>query len=223
MNTEKNSNFTKKINKLNFQLDFVKNEIDFLNELISNQLHLQNVVYLRAARPMLESFKQEQLGFHRETFYSDHEYMKYQHNIWVPILNVTEKNCLSYVEKSHLIPDDKIKTESIKEEKSGVKRFSNGHKVGLAYMPKKIISGVNFDLTKKLYVPDGHFVVFSSMLIHGAAVNFEKAFRFSLDFGVLPSEKLTDIKFSFAAGKPQFSSLSNFKTFCTFSRVLEYL
>ena len=54
----------------------------------------------------------------------------------VPILNVTEKNCLSYVEKSHLIPDDKIKTESIKEEKSGVKRFSNGHKVGLAYMPK---------------------------------------------------------------------------------------
>lgn len=200
-----------KINNLNFQYNLVLDEKDFLSNLISNDLHVQNIVYLRASRPNSEKLKQEQLGFHRETFYSDHEYMKFQHNIWTPILNVTERNSLSYVPQSHLIPDDAIKVQKIEENISGVKRFSNGHKIGLAYMPKKIISGVDFTKVKKLFVPENCYVIFSSMLIHGAAINLEEKIRFSLDFGVLPSEHLTDIKISFAAGKEQFSSLTSFQ------------
>ena len=70
----------KKINKLNFHR-FFKNEIDFLKRVNIKPIAFAKCGLFKAARPMLESFKQEQLGFHRETFYSDHEYMKYQHNI----------------------------------------------------------------------------------------------------------------------------------------------
>tara|TARA_Y100001970_G_C14259345_1_gene878514 strand:+ start:5067 stop:5840 length:774 start_codon:yes stop_codon:yes gene_type:complete len=197
---------TKAINQEKIQKQIVDNEKLFFDKLIAKKLKIQSVVYFRTARPHNPKHIQEQLDFHRETFYSDFDYIKKQFNFWFPIKNLTKKNSMMYIPYSHKIDDKKIKTKTISSEKSGVERFSTGHKIGLLYNPKKIIEGVDFNCQKSLFVPEGSFVIFSSMLIHGAAINYEKKIRFSCDFGLLNEDVVDDVKFSFAADKPQYLS-----------------
>ena len=172
-------NCTKAINDEKIQKQIVENENLFLSKLIAKKLKIQTVVYFRTARPHKSSHKQEQLDFHRETFYSDFEYIKKQFNFWFPIKNLTKKNSMKYIPHSHKIDDKKIKTKSISSDTSGVEKFSIGHKIGLLYNPKKIVEGVDLKNQKSLFVPDGSFVIFSSMLIHGAAINYTDKIRYS--------------------------------------------
>ena len=124
----------------------------FFNELISEKLKIQSVVYFRTARPHNSSHIQEQLDFHRETFYSDFDYIKKQFNFWFPVKNLTKNNSMMYIPYSHKIDDKKIKTKTTLSDKSGVKRFSTGHKIGLLYNPKNY-RGVDFNFQKSLFVP----------------------------------------------------------------------
>ena len=187
------------------QKEIIESEKGILYDLISEKIKVQTILYLRTSRPYKENMKQEQLDWHRETFYSDFDYIKKQHNFWFPIYNCTEKNSMKYIPFSHKIPDRSIKVEKISEDKSSVKRFSTGHKLGLVYSPKKIVSGVNFSKQKNLFVPMDHYVVFSAMLIHGAAKNFDNKIRYSSDFGILDQHIVDNVKFSYAAdNKPQY-------------------
>lgn len=86
----------KEINKKKINYKIIKSEFNVLSKIISPKLMIQSFVYLRATRPHQNKYQQEQIDFHRETFYSNFSYTKYQHNIWIPILNVNEKNCLNY-------------------------------------------------------------------------------------------------------------------------------
>mgnify|MGYP001193979685 CR=1 FL=1 len=201
-------NCTKAINDEKIQKQIVENESPFLTNLIAKKLKIQTVVYFRTARPHKSSHVQEQLDFHRETFYSDFEYIKKQFNFWFPIKNLTQNNSMKYIPHSHKIDDNKIKTKTISSETCGVEKFSLGHKIGLLYNPKKIIEGVDLSNQKTLFVPDGSFVIFSSMLIHGAAINYSDKIRFSCDFGLLDEEVVDSVKFSFAADKPQYLSFN---------------
>jgi ectoine hydroxylase-related dioxygenase (phytanoyl-CoA dioxygenase family) len=197
---------TKAINQEKIQKKIVENERSFFDELIAKNLKIQSVVYFRTARPQKPNHIQEQLDFHRETFYSDFEYIKKQFNFWFPIKNLSKKNSMKYIPFSHKLEDRDIITKDIEMKESGVKKFSVGHKIGLLYKPKKIISGVDFTKQKNLFVPNGSFVIFSSMLIHGAAINYDNKIRYSCDFGLLDEEVVDDIKFSFAGDRPQYLS-----------------
>ena len=199
-------NCSNAINKEKIQKQIVENEKDFLSSLIAEKLKIQSVVYFRTSRPYKFTHVQEQLDFHRETFYSDFDYIKKQFNFWFPVKNLTVKNSMKYVPRSHRLKDEEIKVESISPENSGVKKFSIGHKIGLLYNPKRIISGVDFTKQQTLFVPEGSFVIFSSMLIHGSATNYDNKIRFSCDFGLLDEKVVDQVKFSFAADKPQYLS-----------------
>ena len=165
---------------------------------------VQSNLYLRASRPVENSKKydSESIGFHRESFYGEN--MGKSVNIWTPIKGVNKDNTLRYVPNSQLIPDDIIETHKTGD--NYTQQYSNGHKLGFQYQPKKISGGVDFSNIKKMEVPYGFSSIFSGDLIHGSANNDSNNIRFSCDFRVIRksdySSKNKD--FHFASNKPYF-------------------
>lgn len=168
----------------------------------SADIMIQTNVYLRATRPGPVD-GQEFVDWHRESFYGPG--MNACVNVWVPIAGVTPRNTLRYVPESHLIPDDAIYTEQSSD--PSVARFSEGHRIGLLYAPKRIVRGVDVAKSKPMIVPYGTAAIFSGNLIHGAAANPEAGIRFSVDFRALAAENLSVEKRHFASGKAYLESL----------------
>jgi ectoine hydroxylase-related dioxygenase (phytanoyl-CoA dioxygenase family) len=168
----------------------------------TERILIQSHLYLRATRPNVAA-AQENVGWHREAFYGPD--MQYSVNLWTPIANVSLANTLRYVPDSHLIPDAEIATVS--EPDPIVERFSAGHKVGLLYAPKRIVSGVDLAQHRPFEVPPGSVAIFSGQLIHGAAANGSAAIRFSVDFRVIAADNLVERKQHFASGKEYFEEL----------------
>ncbi len=125
--------------------------------------------------------------------------MKYGINIWIPLLNVTPLNSLQYVPESQNIPDANIETINEGEKSSTVAKHSSGHKIGLLYDVKTITGGVDFSNIKRISLPEDHYVIFDTNLIHGAASNESTDIRFSLDFRVLPNSKVEQDLGNFAS------------------------
>lgn len=163
---------------------------------------VQSNLYLRAVRPT-NSDIQESVGWHRESFFGPD--MRHSINFWMPIDNVTPENSIRFIPNSHLIPDSAIRSENRPDE--SVKRYSAGHKIGLLYSPKEIISGVDLSESKPLKVSQGACAIFSGALIHGAGENRSEQIRFSLDFRLISPEDLRTEKFHFASGKSYFEPL----------------
>ena len=191
------------INKIKLQKIIVLNEETFFKKLLKvNNLQkdtsMQTVIYFRGVRPN-KTKKVEFLDFHRENFYNQFKYIDHQINIHIPIKNYNLKNSMRYLENSHKIPNEKLVVEKLSSKKSGVKRFSVSHKLGLTYNPKKIISGANFSKAKRLGTKVGEIFAFSSKLLHGGGINFSDEVRFSLDVSILRNsdiKKSKDFHFS---------------------------
>ena len=175
---------------------FIDNHLDLIIEILdSKKFSYQTVGYLRGVRPDINSDKRiEYLDFHRERFYSDADYIKHQINIHLPLLHYDEKCSMLYVPNSHLIPDNKISTIRLGYEESGLEKGSTGHKLGLTYAPKKIISGIDISLAKPVPVKLGQFFIFDCNLIHGGGKNNSQKIRFSSDFSVIPNEHMYGVK-----------------------------
>ena len=172
-------------------------------EALQTQMPLiQTNLYLRATRPSVSGL-QENIGWHRESFYGPD--MDQSINLWVPVANVSAENIMRYIPDSHLIPDADIKTNS--EADASVERFSAGHKIGLLYAPKEIVSGVDLSEPRPFVVLPGEVAIFAGHLIHGAATNSSDKIRFSLDFRLIAKESLTTDKAHFASGKSYFEPL----------------
>lgn len=163
---------------------------------------VQTNAYMRATRPHVDGV-QENIGWHRESFYGPD--MQESINFWVPIANVSAENAVRYIPDSHLIPDEDIQTTS--EEDGTVERFSAGHKIGLLYRPKEIVSGVDLTASQPLVALPGEAAIFAGALIHGAAANHSDHIRFSVDFRMLAAESLSQGKDHFASGKSYFEPL----------------
>jgi ectoine hydroxylase-related dioxygenase (phytanoyl-CoA dioxygenase family) len=179
---------------------------DIANYLENDDFLIQSNSYLRVSRPIKEC--NDSIGWHRENFYAPNadEYV----NIWTPIIGIDKLNTLNFIPESHLIKNEDIKTINIDDQHT--KKYSNGHKIGLMYSPKKIISGVDFTKKEPMEVPYFSSSIFSGNLIHGAAVNESDKIRFSLDFRII-SEKYFDKnlnkKMHFASGKDYFIRFNN--------------
>ena len=84
--------------------------------------------------------------------------------------------------------------------KSGVKKFSSGHKLGFNYAPKKIISGINLFKTRRFNTKKNELVAFTSRLIHGGAINLTNKVKFSIDFAIIKTNDLKrNTKHNFSA------------------------
>lgn len=192
----------KKINDLDIANKIVIEIYDDIVEYLNyDKFLIQSNSYLRVSRPNKEF--NDSIGWHRENFYAPNadEYV----NIWTPILGVDKFNTINFVPESQLIKNDDIKTVNINDKYT--KKYSNGHKIGLMYSPKKIISGVDLSRKEPMIVPYNSSSIFSGNLIHGAAGNTSNKIRFSLDFRII-SEKYFDKNLNkkehFASGKDYF-------------------
>ena len=200
------------LNKLRIQKKFNVLEKNFLKKIFDEENILYSVnMTLRVVRPHKFSHnnnenKTEALGWHRETFYGTHEHIKHSYNFWMPVLNYSNKICLNYIPKSHLIPDSSIKRRKVNIKGYKVNKFSSSHKLGFPYSPKKIISGVDLEKAKKIFLPKKSYLLFSQMLVHGNGKNFSNKIRFAVNFSMVPSSKLvrnkkiSKKKFDFLAG-----------------------
>jgi len=190
----------KEIFKLKIQKRFAESEEEILKSLLQNDVPLfESLIFLRIVRPLKNSNEAEAIDWHRETFYSDHKYIRHGINVWFPIKNVNLKNTLKYIPFSHKVSDNKIKRRKIRMTKdqklnSVNKKFSASHKMGFVYHPKKIVSGINLNKAKPMNIPKNNYALFSTMLIHGNSQNLHSKIRFALGFGIMPKSKIKKIK-----------------------------
>lgn len=195
-------NAQKKINDLDITNKIVTEIYDDIIEYLNNDKFLiQSNSYLRVSRP--NKVNNDSIGWHRENFYAPNanEYV----NIWTPILGVDKFNTINFVPESQLINNNDIKTINIDDQHT--KKYSSGHKIGLMYSPKKIISGVDFSKKEPMIVPYNSSSIFSGNLIHGAAGNMSNNIRFSIDFRIISEryfDKNLNKKEHFASGKDYF-------------------
>lgn len=175
---------------------------------LNDDFLIQSNCYLRAARP-IKSSNSENIGWHRESFYSALGHLCY--NIWTPILGVNENNTIQYIPESQKIISKNIITENKND--THTKKFSSGHKIGFLYSPKTIIGGVDLQKNKRLIVPEDCSALFSGNLIHGAGINTSDEIRFSLDFRIIPKKdyilnKSLEKENHFSSGKSYFIDFS---------------
>ena len=151
--------------------------------------------FLRVVRPRIEKTVRKAddfLGFHREIFYSTSEFIKHQINIHIPIFNYNDLTSMKYVPGSHLIPDDDFLFEAMNEGDNGIMRGSIEHRNGLAYAPKKIISGCDLKSAIPFRLKISEAAIFKSDLIHGGGMNPTNQVRVSVDFAVIPTDVIPD-------------------------------
>lgn len=182
------------IDKSNIVKLFHKYESNFFKKILNdNKVFYSSAGYLRAVRPSINLPKKEYLDWHRETFYGrKKKFIKSCVNVWVPVKHVNKLNSLKYIPKSHKIKDNLIKRKRYKVENESIKKLSTEHKIGFAYAPKKIISGINLKKQKTFNFKKNQFVSFSAMLVHGNAKNLSKDIRFAFNFGIVGGSKLQE-------------------------------
>jgi len=159
----------------------------------SDKVSIQSVVYLRVVRPKI-SKESEFLDFHRESFYCDQGYINYQINFHIPIYNYTAKTSMKLIKGSHVLNDDEIVYEKKDSVYSGVERFSEGHRVGLQYNPKVITRPGLYGPIEDCGARVGDLFCFTTKLLHGGGINMSDDIRISLDFGIIASQNLFDMK-----------------------------
>ena len=184
--------------KLNIHKRFAKSENKRIKKMLAGDTPLyETQLFLRVIRPIGKNGNEtgEAVGWHRETFYTNYQFVKHGINIWFPVKNVNRNNNLKYIEDSHLIDDSKIERRKVRmtkeyKLKNPTKKFSVGHKLGFLYHPKKIVSGVNLKKIISMKIPEKCYALFSTMLVHGNSQNFSKKIRFAIGFGFIPKSKM---------------------------------
>ncbi len=186
----------KKFEKLIFQIQneinrkyppkkFFKNNKKIFSTIFScKEFALQHYFYLRAVKISSDE-NIKPISFHRETFQGP-KYFKNIYNLWIPLLNCTNKNSIFYYPKSHKLKknsDFKIKPYFTK-----IKKGSYSHKTGNLYKARKII----FKKKKSPYrlFKKNHLIIFSGELIHGNGINNSNKIRFSLDVRFMKRENM---------------------------------
>ena len=149
--------------------------------------------FLRVVRPNVKDNRKmidEYLGYHREVFYGTSDYVKKQINIHIPIFNYNALSAMKYVPASHLISDEELVVEALKEGDNGIVRGSLQHLNGLMYAPKKIIRGCDLHAAIPFDLSMGEAVIFKSDLIHGIGINNTSRVRVSVYFAVIPTSSI---------------------------------
>ena len=194
------NNINKKFNPKFF---FKINKKKFKNLFETNNFSIQYYFYLRAVEPINKNSKINPVNFHRESFNSKNKILKKAYNIWIPIKNCNIKNSINFYPESHKLIENK--DFKMTKYKTNIKKYSHEHKLGYLYKERKIKFKKKLK-PKKLY-KDGHFIIFSGELIHGAGFNFSKNTRYSLDMRFMLSKNLKNNMRQSSTGKNYFNNI----------------
>ena len=154
----------------------IKENLPFFRELLGPDLNVQSNPYLRITRP---GKPQDNIGYHRDTFYGG---SPFELSVLVPYVDVSRESSLSILSGSHLRPESDFPTTQVQSKE--VTKGSPKHQLGFLYAPKMIDSVCLEDL-KPIPLKLGEVLVFTLATVHGSEENCGHISRWSSDIRVM--------------------------------------
>jgi hypothetical protein len=151
-------------------------QLDFFRPFVGPDLLVQVNPYLRMARP---GKPQDNIGYHRDTFYGA---SPYELSVWIPYVDLPAESSLSVLSGSHVRPESDFPVTQTQS--AEVKKGSNLHKMGFPYAPKVMDSGPLANI-QAVPVRRGQALVFSLATVHGTTHNNGPIARWSTDIRVV--------------------------------------
>lgn len=156
----------------------IKAQLDFFQQMAGLDLLVQANPYLRMSRP---GKPQDNIGYHRDTFYGG---SPYEVSVLIPFVNLEANSSLSVMSGSHILSEELFPITQIQNPDTEVVKGSQKHKLGFLYAPKVMADSVEASM-KKIPLKLGQALLFSLSTVHGSVVNSGKFTRWSIDTRVL--------------------------------------
>ncbi|MGD2179763.1 phytanoyl-CoA dioxygenase family protein [Lusitaniella coriacea] len=154
----------------------IKEQVGFLNNLLGRDINVQSQPYLRITRPKKP---QDNIGYHRDTFYGG---SPFELSILIPYVDVPVESALSVLSGSHLQPESDFPTTQIQNE--DVEKGSAKHQLGFLYAPKLIDPSCTVDM-QPIPLKLGEALIFNLATVHGSVENNGICSRWSSDIRVV--------------------------------------
>jgi len=132
--------------------------------------------YLRMARP---GKPQDNIGYHRDTFYGA---SPYELSVWIPYVDLPAESSLSVLSGSHVRPEADFPVTQTQS--SEVTKGSDLHKIGFPYAPKVMDANPLVGI-RAVPVKAGEALIFSLATVHGSTLNAGRIARWSTDIRVV--------------------------------------
>jgi hypothetical protein len=149
---------------------------DFFRPFLGPDLLVQVNPYLRMARP---GKPQDNIGYHRDTFYGA---SPYELSVWIPYVDLPAASSLSVLSGSHIRPEADFPVTQTQS--AEVKKGSDLHKIGFPYAPK-VMDADPLANIQAVPVKAGEALIFSLATVHGSTLNAGSIARWSTDIRVV--------------------------------------
>ena len=164
--------------KEKFGPSIISEQISFFHQFMGLDLRVQANPYLRMTRP---NKKQDNIGYHRDTFYGG---SPYELSVLIPFVELNEKNALKVMPGSHIFHENHFSTTQIENPDSAVKKGTAKHQLGFLYAPKMMDPSTE-EKMKPIPLKIGQALIFSLSIVHGSIENLSNWTRWSTDIRVM--------------------------------------
>ncbi len=158
-----------------FGIETIHREASFFQDLVGIDLVAQNNPYLRIARPHK---KQDNIGYHRDTFYGG---SPYEISVLIPFVDVPKESALGVISGSHIASEEAYPTQQLT---SNITKGSPKHQIGFMYAPKQMEDSVG-DSIEPIPLKIGQALAFCLPIVHGCCINLGQTTRWSSDIRIM--------------------------------------
>lgn len=159
-----------------FAKRILSQQTDFFKHFVGLDLLVQKQPYLRMTRP---GKPQDNVGYHRDTFYGG---SPYELSVLIPYVECDANMTLKVLSGSHLLSEKLFPVEQYISE--DVTKGSDKHKLGFLYAPKLMEPSIE-EKMEPVPLKIGQVLIFSLAIVHGAVENKGQKTRWSSDVRVV--------------------------------------
>lgn len=185
------AHMTEQFRQRKFGPKIIAAQLEMFQQLLGLDLFVQANPYLRLTRPFK---KQDNIGYHRDTFYGG---SPYEVSVLIPFVNLEKESSLSVLSGSHVLSESHFPTTQIPSPE-GVVKGSVKHGMGFLYAPKLMDPSIEEKMTS-IPLRVGQALLFSLSTVHGSIENRGKATRWSIDTRVMNAFAPVDL-----SARPQY-------------------
>ena len=161
-----------------FARKIIQSQAELFKQLVGTDLLVQANPYLRMTRPFK---KQDNIGYHRDTFYGG---SPYELSVLIPFVDLEGKSSLSVLSGSHVLSEEFFPTVQVQNPDGEVVKGSEKHNLGFLYSPKVMDPSIE-EKMQAIPLKVGQALVFSLSTVHGSVENRGAVTRWSSDVRVL--------------------------------------
>ena len=173
----------------------LSSQFSFFRDLLGPDLFVQANPYLRMTRPHKP---QDNIGYHRDTFYGG---SPYELSVFVPFVDLLPESSLSVLSGSHIHSEELYPTTQIENPDTAVRKGTQKHQLGFLYAPKVMDASIQKKM-EPIPLKVGQALIFSLSTVHGSLVNAGKISRWSSDMRVMHALAPVDLIKGTAFYKP---------------------